>query len=270
MTNEEVQAELKKAGFYDGPINGLVPAEDMNELLKSKNINGFMVWNFNRKLIATKQIILEEEGIEVGVVDGLIGPQTQYAITVHDSRKKEGVIPSSEETWRDKETAESKLLPKVDPTSQWPRQSDVPKVFGHVGSGQTTLILPYPLIIAWDKTKKINKMTLHTKVKESVDKILSTVLEHYGKDEIHRLRLDMFGGSLNVRKMRGGSSWSMHSWGIAFDFDPENNMLKVHKPKAEFSKDDYKFWFETWEAEGAVSLGRSRDYDWMHTQFARL
>ena len=25
-----------------------------------------------------------------------------------------------------------------------------------------------------------------------------------------------------------------------------------------------------WEAEGAVSLGRARDYDWMHVQFANL
>ena len=44
--------------------------------------------------------------------------------------------------------------------------------------------------------------------------------------EIHRLRLDVWGGCLNVRKMRGGTRNSMHSWGIALDYDPQNNQLK--------------------------------------------
>lgn len=63
---------------------------------------------------------------------------------------------------------------------------------------------------------------------------------------------------------------SMHSWGIAFDFDPERNGFRTRAPAAEFSLPVYRDWFEIWEAEGAVSLGRARNYDWMHIQFARL
>jgi len=68
----------------------------------------------------------------------------------------------------------------------------------------------------------------------------------------------------------------MHSWAIAFDFDPENNGYRSSKnprdghPKAEFSDPVYDRWFQMWEAEGAISLGRERDYDWMHILFARL
>jgi hypothetical protein len=62
----------------------------------------------------------------------------------------------------------------------------------------------------------------------------------------------------------------MHSWGIAFDFDANRNQLRWGKDKAAFGKPAYKAWFEAWESEGAISLGRERNYDFMHTQFARL
>jgi hypothetical protein len=62
----------------------------------------------------------------------------------------------------------------------------------------------------------------------------------------------------------------MHSWGIAFDFDPDRNQLKWDHTRASFARPEYEKWFYLWEEEGAVSLGRARDYDWMHIQFARL
>jgi hypothetical protein len=69
--------------------------------------------------------------------------------------------------------------------------------------------------------------------------------------------------------MRGGNAWSMHSWGIAFDFDPDRNQLKWGRDKAAFGRPEYGKWFELWE-EGAISLGRARNFDWMQTQFATL
>jgi hypothetical protein len=96
------------------------------------------------------------------------------------------------------------------------------------------------------------------------------VLQHYGPDKVRQLGLDLFGGCLNVRKMRGGSAWSMHSWGIAFDFDPDRNQLKWGRDRAVFARPEYQKWWELWEEEGAVSLGRARNFDWMHVQFASL
>jgi hypothetical protein len=80
----------------------------------------------------------------------------------------------------------------------------------------------------------------------------------------------MFGGCLNVRKMRGGSAWSIHSWGAAIDLDPDNNQLKWASPKATFSKKEYEPFWKIVEAEGWTSLGRRRNYDWMHFQAAYL
>ena len=85
-----------------------------------------------------------------------------------------------------------------------------------------------------------------------------------------KLRLDRWGGCLNVRKMRGGSSWSMHAWGIAIDFDPDRNQLKWGRDRAVFARPDYDAWWRCWEDEGWTSLGRTKNYDWMHVQAARL
>ena len=52
--------------------------------------------------------------------------------------------------------------------------------------------------------------------------------------------------------------------------DPDHNGLKVHRPQARLSGTDYDAFWEFVEDEGGVSLGRERDYDWMHFQFARL
>jgi hypothetical protein len=70
--------------------------------------------------------------------------------------------------------------------------------------------------------------------------------------------------------MRGGNSYSMHSWGIAIDFDPERNRLNWNSGEARLAKPDCIPFWQAWEAEGWVSLGRTRDFDWMHVQAARL
>ena len=100
--------------------------------------------------------------------------------------------------------------------------------------------------------------------------MLVRVLDHYGPERIRELGLDLFGGCLNVRRMRGGSAWSVHAWGAALDFDPERNQLRWGRARARFARPEYEKWWALWEAEGFLSLGRARDFDWMHVQAARL
>jgi len=138
-----------------------------------------------------------------------------------------------------------------------------------MGKNQTTLLLPYEMKLAWDTNSIVRKISIHEKVHDSAKAALTEILEIYGND-IEDLGLDLFGGCLNVRKMRGGSNWSMHSWGIAIDFDPENNQLKWGDDKARLAGDDYIPFWEAWEKQNWVSLGRTKNYDWMHVQAARL
>jgi hypothetical protein len=52
--------------------------------------------------------------------------------------------------------------------------------------------------------------------------------------------------------------------------NPEQNQLRWGKDRAVFAKPEYdKFW-EIVEKHGGVSLGRERNYDWMHFQFIPL
>lgn len=158
-------------------------------------------------------------------------------------------------------------------SNAWPRQADVPKVFGEAGNPQATAgmaVLAFPMVVAWDLNTVIRRFRCHAKVAKPMEAIFANTLQHYGEKEIKRLRLDRFGGCYNFRPMRGGKTFSMHAYGIACDLDPERNQLKWNKTRAAFAKADYVAFWNIVEAQGAISLGRERDFDWMHFQFARL
>lgn len=157
--------------------------------------------------------------------------------------------------------------------NKWPKQDydSMCSFFGDVGENQTRLVLPYKLKLAWDPASVVTRLTCNNKVSESLYTIFEKTLKTYGEKEIKRLRLDIFGGCLNVRKMRGSSTrWSIHSWGAAIDLDPDRNALKMTNKNASFAKPEYRDFWKIVESEGWVSLGRARNYDWMHFQAALL
>lgn len=156
------------------------------------------------------------------------------------------------------------------PATRWPRQRDCMTFYGGVGLHQTSLALPFPMRLAWDKGVVVRKIQLHEKVHDSAARAFDRIAAAYDEAARKRLGLDLFGGSLNVRRMRGGSSYSMHSWGIAIDFDPERNQLKWGRDRARLAQPDAEEFWRIWEAEGWASLGRARNMDWMHVQAARL
>ena len=152
----------------------------------------------------------------------------------------------------------------------WPRQSGVPAFYGSVGEHQTTLVLPYQMKIAWDTSKTVTRMSVHEKVHDSAKACFDRIADAYDAAKRAEIGIDLFGGCLNVRKMRGGSAYSMHSWGIAIDFDPERNQLKWGRDRARLAKPDCEEFWRIWESAGWLSLGRARNFDWMHVQAARL
>lgn len=155
----------------------------------------------------------------------------------------------------------------------WPTQADVRKFYGEPGNPQCTAgiaEIPFPMRIAWDINSVVRRFRCHAKVKAPMEAIFRNTLAHYGEARIKQLGLDLFGGCYNLRQMRGGTAWSMHSWGIAVDLDPSRNQLKWGRDRAVLAKAEYEPFWNIVEAEGALSLGRARNFDWMHFQFARL
>jgi len=225
---------------------------------------------------------LTAHGYPVGPIDGVLGKKTLAAIIAFQKSRK---LPA---TWKaDASTVESLKrsasngpgLPDRPASpqagtpskpSQWPRQADVMAFYGPVGTSQGSLELPFPMYLAWDKRRSVSRITLHTKVIASAGRAFAEIAQTYSASDRKALGLDLFGGSLNVRTMRGGSSYSMHSWGIAIDFDPERNQLKWKSPQARLSHPDALPFWQAWEREGWVSLGRERGWDWMHIQAARF
>lgn len=227
---------------------------------------------------------LTAHGYPVGVIDGKLGPISVAALKAFQSAKG---IPASgianEATVAALRLSATASVPAIPARAQvpeketfqpsktvWPRQADVPAFFGAVGQNQTSIEIPFDMWLAWDKGTRIKKITVHKRVAESAERAFQKIANAYSPAERKNIGIDLFGGSLNVRKMRGGSSYSMHSWGIAIDFDPERNQLKWGRDKARLAKPDAVSFWVAWESEGWLSLGRARDMDWMHIQAARL
>lgn len=237
----------------DGVVGPKTIEAATNKLMKYNT--RVLEWESKRILNGCSQVILKYQGFDVGIIDGIIGSQSLWALEQYQAVLRDQVAPDDEITHM---------------KTVWPRQKDVPEFYGEVGEHQTRILLPYKMKLAWDPKTIISRMTLHEKVAPSAERAFKKILLEYGEKRISELGLDMFGGSLNVRKMRGGTKYSMHSWGIAIDFDPINNRLRWGADRAKLDHKDYIPFWEIWESEGWVSLGREKNYDWMHVQAARL
>jgi hypothetical protein len=127
-----------------------------------------------------------------------------------------------------------------------------------------TINLPYPMKLAWDLDTTVNRMRCHRFAAIQFEGALTDILYYYGIERIQELGIDKFGGCFNFRKMRGGSNWSKHSWGIAIDLDPARNLLKESARTARFARPEYKPMIDIFYKWGFISLGREKNYDFMH------
>jgi hypothetical protein len=132
------------------------------------------------------------------------------------------------------------------------------------GSYLVSIKLPFPMRLAWDKNTIVKTMRCHKLVANQLTAIFTDILSTYGIAKIQELGIDLFGGCFNFRQMRGGSDWSRHSWGIAVDLDPERNQLKETSKTARFARPEYKQMIDIFYKHGFISLGREKNYDWMH------
>jgi hypothetical protein len=119
------------------------------------------------------------------------------------------------------------------------------------------ITLPKPLPLSGEDIK-VTRVTCHVLLVDTFRETLRAI-DDAGKWPL----LVSYGGGFNFRTKRGGGSVSLHAWGIAWDFDPENNALGTKG---------------TMDA-GIVEIFESRGFFWggrfkgrkdpMHFQFAR-
>jgi hypothetical protein len=101
-------------------------------------------------------------------------------------------------------------------------------------------------------------------VKNNFKGVFDDLLAHYGYEKLVELGIDLFGGCFAYRKMRGGSSWSKHSWGIAIDLDPVRNQLHETSRTARFARPEYKPMIDIFYKHGFIGLGPEKNFDFMH------
>lgn len=275
MEIRDIQRLLAASGYYAGGLDGDYGPKSKLAVQKvlERNKPEALKWSEVRQRVAAAQIILTAAGYEPGNIDGywLLGGTTHEAFNSWDYKRTNG----TNEILPGRSALEVVApAPKSDKTKTvWPKQSGVPAFFGKPGSPAATagkVILPIPFRIAWNLNQSVKSFACHELVEDAFTAIFNEAVAHYGEKKFVELGLDLFGGCFNNRKMRGGTATSMHAFGIAYDGDPERNQLRWGKDRAEFAKPAYNAFWKIVEAHGAISLGRARNYDWMHFQFANL
>jgi hypothetical protein len=258
---ELIQLLLKKSNKYNGKVDGLMGPNTLKGIHQLKGIG--QSWSEKRKIVGAIQALANENSIPANPVDGYWGPISEEAFS--QLRKVNFPAENIQPVWRPEE------INSANPHN-WPTQytDEFNDFYGNQGDQLISVPLPFTHKFSWQLDKKINAFKCHSKVADSIHSVLTKVLDHYGPEEIKRLRLDVWGGCFNIRPIRGGSKPSMHSWGIAIDYDPNRNKLRWGADKAVFAAEVYRPWWEFWEEEGWVSLGRARNFDWMHLQAARI
>jgi hypothetical protein len=276
---KHIQVELRKEGLYSGNIDGIrtVPnklsmtdagidkalEKRQAELKLDPTESTYKSWTEKRKAVGYFQLLLKDANFEAGPADGYWGPQTDVAYQQFSGKL--------DKNWRDemdkKPSAPSSPL-LLNPNN-WPREStaSVSAFYGPPGNPPLTLVeVPWTMKLSWDRNTRVKRVSVHPKVADSLSRVFQEVAQTYTAKEITEYGLDIFGGGFNPRKKRGGTSWSMHAWGIALDFDPDRNQLTWGRDKAFLARPELDRFWAAWEREGWTSLGRKKNFDWMHVQ----
>lgn len=272
----KLQQRLAALGLYTGPVDGQrsaaldAAARRFATGRRAEVTADPAGWTARRVTVAAYQLVLKDAQQDVGDIDGLWGSQTQFA---HDNQMH---IDQFGTPILFRDMVPGRGNPNGWPTDNTPSQSEMTVFYGAHGvkngftPPMTTVTCPWTLRLSWALTTKTTKIGCHTRVAASLGRVLAAVHAHYGTERLVELRLDVYGGCYNPRIKAGGSTWSTHSWACALDFDPDRNQLTWGRDRATLARPEYDFWWDCWEAEGWVSLGREKNFDWMHVQAAKL
>lgn len=264
-----IQKYLREENLYTSNIDGqrkrltnraIYLALELREASIQEN---WKEWSDKRKAIAYLQLICQENSIDSGIIDGFYGEQTRVATLQILQFDRDGFLERGFEDI-------SRVI--VNPHN-FPNESfeTLSNYYGKPCEVKLVQVrCPWKLRLDWDLSTQTNIISIHEKLADSLVTVLENVYDIYTIDGIKKLGLDRYGGSFNCRKKRGSSSsWSTHSWGISVDWFPSKNTLSANSSEASLAKIELDPWWNEWEKEGWLSLGRQENRDWMHVQAAK-
>ena len=265
-----LQAELAGTGVYSGPVDGQLnamltaPVAHVIEDRRPDLAGDPAGWSDARKRVAAFQLVCRDAEFDAGPADGLWGQLTEFAYGEIAFFRETGERPLR---FRD-------IVPLDRNPNGWPRdhgdQRDLFDFFSFNpnagGEPATTIVTcPWELKLDWDRSVKTRRIGCQPRP-QSLERVLTSIHDHYGTDALIEMGMNIYGGCKNVRTKRGGSSWSTHAFAAAIDWDPDNNKLDWGWRQARMARPDFLEFWRFWEEEGWVSLGRTENFDWMHVQ----
>jgi hypothetical protein len=199
--------------------------------------------------------------------DGIIGKNTLNCIIkklgIDDKKSVDPLI----QKYIDKPIKFTKVQYKAQPVTQKYLRGGT-SIYGKAGDEGVLVSVPVPANypLTYDG-KRVKAIRIHKLAADRLAAALNDIIEHYGED-IEKVAPGacIYNGSYNFRKSRGGSSTSIHSWGLAIDFDANNNGMYTKWHNARFSQPIYKPFLDILEHHGFLSLGRRQGTDAMHVQ----
>lgn len=267
MDMKTLQRLLAAVQVYDGAIDGIIGPKSLagiRELTPG--------WSDSkRRQIAAGQTALQKLGYEVGAIDGYHGNMTTGALLAWENQASYNKpldlsIPAPTPAEVMERTSTRHKATRGDLLTQ----SEAIRIYGTPGPVlQAKLVKvpsPFPFVVEWNVTQIRHHLWSHSLCAGRLGAALEDIFDHYGAAEIHRLGIDQFAGDYNHRKMRGGTSWSMHAFGIAWDFDSDRNGLTTPFAKAKFSGPDYVDFLDIMRNHGFINLGEAIGRDAMHFQ----
>lgn len=178
-----------------------------------------------------------------------------------------GVTPDGEWGPKSRSALHAHLRALAPSPNPWPQDNPVAltRFFGKAGDESNLVSFEFPFAMFYEG-KRIARSRCHRLVKDSLLRILGEIGARWGTNSGIMDEAEDYGGIFNFRVMRGGSSISRHSWGIAIDLDPDDNGLHAQWP------DQADMPLEIMEAfarEGWVCAGAAWGRDAMHFQATR-
>ena len=274
MNEREAQTVWKKAGFYDGGIDGDIGPKSKMAMqeIRARHASDFTFKHdrrsTTREMVACTQACLNVLGFEAGAVDGRSGHNTREAL----SGFMYWLVNGTREV-----VSRVSVLTRPTASVDIPHQREVAKFYGDPNRGEaymrsrlTTIQLPFNMRIDYNLNQRTSKITVHEKCAPSLYDAMCEVHGEYGMTEMKRLGIDRYAGGFNYRKMRGGSSWSMHAYGCAVDFFARPNGLRMKCPQALFCGPEYRRFLDIMEAHNWLPAIRLWGADAMHFQQATI